>query len=238
MESSSSSISDEEEAEELNDIEIGVEKPMPSEPVVCNNETEEDAHLYLRLPIMGKNGTCRTVDAHCAICFSEYEAGDKVVWSGLQCQHAFHGECILPWLSKGKKRCPVCRHWFVPGARIEDQMKELEQRSRSNSEVGGESETTDETEDSHSRSEGLERAAVDIESGDSGAIPAQQDPLTTVAPGLEIESEVSDKEDVTDCLEIAEASIDHHKNQPSGEFGSEIEELTNEADALGAVETV
>ena len=25
------------------------------------------------------------------------------------------------WLSKGKKRCPVCRHWFVPGSKIDDQ---------------------------------------------------------------------------------------------------------------------
>jgi hypothetical protein len=46
-----------------------------------------------------------------------------VVWSGLKCQHAFHDECILPWLSKGKKRCPICRLWFDPSSLLKNQKK-------------------------------------------------------------------------------------------------------------------
>lgn len=91
---------------------------------------DEEAHLYIRLPVTcSKNsGNLRTVDAHCAICLGEYEAGEKIVWSALlQCQHAFHDECILPWLSKGKKRCPICRHWFVPGTKIDDQKAALQE---------------------------------------------------------------------------------------------------------------
>jgi hypothetical protein len=65
----------------------------------------------------------RHVDGQCALCIDNYEEGDEVTWSDLDCTHAFHKECILQWLSKGKKRCPVCRHWFVPGARIEEQKK-------------------------------------------------------------------------------------------------------------------
>jgi hypothetical protein len=31
---------------------------------------------------------------------------------------------MLMWLShQGKKRCPVCQHWFVPGLSVRDQMK-------------------------------------------------------------------------------------------------------------------
>ena len=48
--------------------------------------------------------------------------------TGLACSHAFHYECILPWLIKGKKRCPICRDWFVPGEKIEDQKNELQRR--------------------------------------------------------------------------------------------------------------
>lgn len=73
-------------------------------------------------------GNCRSIDAHCAICFSDYECGDKIVWSGLQCQHAFHYDCMLPWLVKGKKRCPICRDMFVPESNIHDQKKQYEER--------------------------------------------------------------------------------------------------------------
>jgi hypothetical protein len=102
-----------------------------ADPVFCHAD-EEDAHRYLRLPVIktgeDKDGSgvgvatnYRHVDGQCALCIEEYQVGDQVVWSDLDCPHAFHKECIMQWLSKGKKRCPICRIWFVPGARIEDQ---------------------------------------------------------------------------------------------------------------------
>jgi len=123
-----STISDEDDPEECEDPSTE-EEDDEEEPIMCL-EDAEDAHLYLHLPIRNKCGSFRTVDGKCAICYCEYEVGDKVVWSGLECRHAFHDECILPWLAKGKKRCPICRHWFVPGARIDDQKKALEERLR------------------------------------------------------------------------------------------------------------
>ena len=94
-------------------------------PTICDKD-DEDAHLYLKMPTdrMNKDNACLFVDGECALCIDEYEAGDQVAWSDLQCRHAFHKQCIMQWLSKGKKRCPICRNWFVPGARIEDQKKE------------------------------------------------------------------------------------------------------------------
>mmetsp|Transcript_15247 Transcript_15247/g.37627 ORF Transcript_15247/g.37627 Transcript_15247/m.37627 type:complete len:623 (+) Transcript_15247:160-2028(+) len=94
-------------------------------PIICDKD-DEDAHLYLNMPTdrMNKENACLFVDGECALCIDEYEAGDQVVWSDLQCRHAFHKQCIMQWLSKGKKRCPICRNWFVPGARIEDQKEE------------------------------------------------------------------------------------------------------------------
>jgi hypothetical protein len=95
--------------------------------VICADEDEHN-RLRLRLPVKDEYGNYRSVDAHCAICFSNYKCGEKIVWSGLQCQHAFHYDCMLPWLIKGKKRCPICRDWFVPGSNIQDQKKQLEER--------------------------------------------------------------------------------------------------------------
>lgn len=67
----------------------------------------------------------RYVEGTCALCLDEYHAGDIIVISPLQhCQHhVFHKDCLFRWLAKGKKRCPICRHWFVPGAKIEDQQQ-------------------------------------------------------------------------------------------------------------------
>lgn len=99
------------------------------EAVVHCDKTDDDARLFMNIPLSNEHGiTKRAVDAECAICFSNYEVGDSVVYSGLQCRHAFHEDCILQWLEKGKKRCPICRHWFVPGTPIGDQRKEYEAR--------------------------------------------------------------------------------------------------------------
>jgi len=61
------------------------------------------------------NGGPRRVSDNCAICINPYEVGDVVVWSSNpKCEHAFHEECIIPWL--GKKNdpvCPNCRQTFI-----------------------------------------------------------------------------------------------------------------------------
>jgi Ring finger domain len=142
-------VSEDEFMFDTDDEEIGESgKPNSRSCLVPCDESDEHAHLYLRLP--PKNATddkgftgnpepdsqtrkedctstgtlgIRHVDGQCALCIDDYEEGDKVAWSDLECPHAFHQECITQWLGKGKKRCPVCRHWFVPGARIDDQKK-------------------------------------------------------------------------------------------------------------------
>ena len=41
------------------------------------------------------------------------------------CPHVFDKDCIMAWLSRGKKRCPICRRWFVPPVHIADQKRDL-----------------------------------------------------------------------------------------------------------------
>jgi hypothetical protein len=67
-------------------------------------------HIALTLPSDAPNGS-RTVPGGCAICLCSYEIGDQVAWSREEvCKHAFHGECIIPWLAKkNEPKCPCCR---------------------------------------------------------------------------------------------------------------------------------
>jgi Ring finger domain len=56
-----------------------------------------------------------------------YGDGDQVSWSPeVQCQHAFHTNCIIPWLAKQEEpKCPVCRQEFCPPALVEPGIVEL-----------------------------------------------------------------------------------------------------------------
>lgn len=126
-------------SDDSDDEEIGENRVMrrQSSLILCN-EDDENARCYISLPPAALSSsqdnekgaglttttataTPRCVDGTCALCIDEYEEGDVVVWSNLQCSHVFHKDCLMMWLSKGKKRCPVCRHWFVPGSKIDDQ---------------------------------------------------------------------------------------------------------------------
>lgn len=90
------------------------------------SETESDERTLqhvLQLPTQLPDGSLssRDVEPSCAICLAEYQVGDAIVWaSEHECPHAFHQECMLNWLSTGKKRCPICRYSFVPKLHYED----------------------------------------------------------------------------------------------------------------------
>lgn len=44
--------------------------------------------------------------ANCAVCLSALEPREA---NGIQCGHAFHRSCIMRWLVREKKECPICR---------------------------------------------------------------------------------------------------------------------------------
>lgn len=77
-------------------------------------DIEETDHLrVLAIPANYTNGN-RKVPGVCAICLCAYEPGDQVTWSAEDaCQHAFHNDCLVPWLAKkNEPHCPVCRQSF------------------------------------------------------------------------------------------------------------------------------
>jgi hypothetical protein len=49
--------------------------------------------------------TMPTEAMHCAICM---ESTLKPM-TRLECQHAFHTDCLMPWFRSGNATCPLCR---------------------------------------------------------------------------------------------------------------------------------
>lgn len=67
----------------------------------------------------------------CNICLSTSEDGER--WVMLPCGHAFHEECLKPWLEKNNT-CPVCRYELE----MADAELEQERKVRMNQEYGPE----------------------------------------------------------------------------------------------------
>eukprot|EP00842_Homolaphlyctis_polyrhiza_P004541 jgi/Hompol1/5088/HPOL_000484-RA len=50
------------------------------------------------------------------MCLCDYQNGDRV--RELACRHRFHADCIDPWFSLAKRKCPVCNQDAVEPRQI------------------------------------------------------------------------------------------------------------------------
>lgn len=46
-------------------------------------------------------------DHHCAVCIDELDDSSEIMT--LPCQHQFHTDCLLPWLTERQSKCPLCK---------------------------------------------------------------------------------------------------------------------------------
>lgn len=95
---------------------------------------EDDAPKKLKLWNFYE-GTPHEMDAECGICLLPYEEGDRILQSAADeeaevCSHVYHVDCMMQWLARGRKQCPLCRSWFVPGGAIKKQMKKAHVATR------------------------------------------------------------------------------------------------------------
>ncbi|XP_075499821.1 putative E3 ubiquitin-protein ligase RHC2A [Primulina tabacum] len=59
------------------------------------------------MPTVEISGQHIALESHCAVCKEPFELGVEA--REMPCNHLYHQDCILPWLSL-KNSCPVCRH--------------------------------------------------------------------------------------------------------------------------------
>jgi len=107
-------IGDENQAEIVKEDEEGVplnttieESIEPSIPISPTRESETSSRFV--------SSSC------CSICLDEFRSGE-VLRLLPRCDHAFHTECILPWLTERQGCCPMCKVPVLP---------DEQQRSRS-----------------------------------------------------------------------------------------------------------
>jgi len=62
-----------------------------------------------RLPdvVLAEESVASLGETTCRICIEIFRVGQRRMT--LPCMHAFHGDCVKPWLLECKDECPVCR---------------------------------------------------------------------------------------------------------------------------------
>lgn len=111
------SPNDETNPDSINDSK---EPPSAAEPVTAStgsdegdaSSTNESPSESLSEPSTRTTATTRifttTMSTSCSICIDDFEEGEKIRLLP-RCGHAFHTDCILPWLTERQGYCPCCK---------------------------------------------------------------------------------------------------------------------------------
>jgi hypothetical protein len=84
---------------------INVDNAEKGQAMETNTEDEPEIHLSpTDQPLEQLTTSCTT----CSICIDDFEAGERIRVLP-KCHHAFHTDCIMPWLTERQGCCPLCK---------------------------------------------------------------------------------------------------------------------------------
>lgn len=71
-----------------------------------------------------EHNNCLTSCTTCSICIDEFVAGERIRLLP-RCKHAFHTECIMPWLTERQGCCPLCKATVIDDDSDEDTGRDI-----------------------------------------------------------------------------------------------------------------
>lgn len=122
-------------------------------------------------------------DVACTICLDDYEEGENLVV--LPCHHAFHADCILPWLTERSPTCPLCKALME----VEREGDEEHRRQREEARRLAEEEQEQESSRANTDSDGV--------AGDDGQNEQEASSINTDGNGEGVDGNQSEQERVT-----------------------------------------
>ncbi|KZV30321.1 hypothetical protein F511_28214 [Dorcoceras hygrometricum] len=90
------------------------------------------------MPTVEIGGHHIALESHCAVCKESFELGVEA--REMPCNHLYHQDCILPWLSL-KNSCPVCRHELPTDNENVNRNHDATEANRDANEVANDEET-------------------------------------------------------------------------------------------------
>lgn len=84
---------------------ISIDNAEKGQTMEINTEDEPEINVPpTDLPLEEITTSCTT----CSICIDDFEAGERIRVLP-KCHHAFHTDCIMPWLTERQGCCPLCK---------------------------------------------------------------------------------------------------------------------------------
>lgn len=71
------------------------------------NHLTQAAFDSIKIVKYGGPGSENISNENCTICYCEFENDEELKL--LNCSHAFHTDCLEPWLTSNNTTCPICR---------------------------------------------------------------------------------------------------------------------------------
>lgn len=90
-----------------------------------------------------------TMSTSCSICIDDFEEGEKIRLLP-RCGHAFHTDCILPWLTERQGCCPCCKAEVI--CPVISETEEANERNEENESENENDNTNDNTNQNQSTS--------------------------------------------------------------------------------------
>jgi hypothetical protein len=161
--------------------------------------------------------TCCTC---CSICIDEFEDGEPIRLLP-RCKHAFHTECIMPWLTERQGCCPLCKASVLEPEGGEDETSDdvsVDEEHNSNNVEGN-------TESTHNSIEGIEPESQDVLAGSQvNPVAPVEDSAATADTEIHIQV-VSDAEPAIKGLNIAKPAPQDSLFGRAAESSESVDEL-------------